>query len=248
MSDNTTGRVEVDQGTRVVARSRRAALLGLLLIVPVPTISVVVALFLLEGSTGKAVALVCKLYVLLLPLVWTIKVDRHRLRLVRPPRAGMIAGVISGVVIFAAMLGAYQLLRHGIDTAPLRAKAQATGLADLRLYLGVLVYIITVNSLLEEYVWRWFVFRQLEAALGGSRWRASAAVTGSAALFTIHHVFALAAWVDWRFNALACLGVFLGAVLWSWLYLRYRSIWPAYVSHVCADLAVFAIGYQLIFG
>jgi hypothetical protein len=43
-------------------------------------------------------------------------------------------------------------------------------------------------------------------------------------------------------------GVFLGGAAWSWLYLRYRSIWPGYVSHAIADAAIFIIGYRLIFG
>jgi len=34
---------------------------------------------------------------------------------------------------------------------------------------------------------------------------------------------------------------------WSWLYLRYGSIWPAWISHVIADIAVFAVGWQLLF-
>ena len=249
MSDpiNTTSLPRPETGL-ARAETRRLALLGLLLITPVPTISVLLMLFASAGWPGKAGALVCKLYLVLLPLVWTIKVDRQRPRVAKPPLRGMIAGAISGVVIFAVMLGAYQLLRDGIDLEPLRAKARETGFAGLWMYLGIFVYIITVNSLLEEYVWRWFVVRQLETALGDARWRAPAAVLGSAALFTVHHVFALAAWVDWRFNALACCGVFLGAAIWSGLFVRYRSIWPAYVSHVLADLAVFIIGYDLIFG
>ena len=218
------------------------------LVVPVPTISVIAMLFEFPGTTGKIIAAACKLWLVLLPLVWLVKIEKQRPRVAKPPRNGMVAGVISGAIILGAMLGTYLLLRHAIDLESLREKAAATGFAQLGAYIGIFVYIVAVNSLLEEYVWRWFICRQLETVIGtGSRWARSAAVAGAAAMFTIHHVFALAAWVDWRFNALACLGVFVGAAVWSWLYLRYRSIWPAYVSHVFADVAVFIMGYQLIF-
>jgi membrane protease YdiL (CAAX protease family) len=227
--------------------ARRRALLALLLIVPVPTVSTVIVLFVFEGAAGKVIAACCKLYMLMLPLLWQVKVDRQRPRLSMPGRKGVIAGLVSGVMILAAMLIAFELLRQGIDLTPLRDKAHATGFADWRVFAGAFVYIIFVNSLLEEYVWRWFVFGKLEQLITG-RWRGPVAVVGSAALFTVHHVFALAAWVDWRFNVFACLGIFLGATIWSWLYLRYRSIWPAYISHVAADVAVCVIGYQLIFG
>jgi membrane protease YdiL (CAAX protease family) len=36
--------------------------------------------------------------------------------------------------------------------------------------------------------------------------------------------------------------------MWSWLYLRYRSVWPCYVSHAIVDIAVFVVGWLIIFG
>ena len=78
--------------------------------------------------------------------------------------------------------------------------------------------------------------------------RAWPAVILSALLFTVHHVFALAAQVDWRVTLLASVGVFIGGVTWSWLYRRYRSIWPGYLCHLMADAPIFVIGYVLIFG
>ncbi|MHC4103176.1 MAG: CPBP family glutamic-type intramembrane protease [Planctomycetota bacterium] len=41
--------------------------------------------------------------------------------------------------------------------------------------------------------------------------------------------------------------MFIGGTTWSWLYLRYRNIWAAYVSHVFADVIIFAIGWKLLF-
>jgi uncharacterized protein len=99
------------------------------------------------------------------------------------------------------------------------------------------------NAVLEEYVWRWFVFRKCEALVRIS-WLA---VLLSAALFTVHHVLALAAQFDWMITLAASAGVFLGGAVWSWCYLRYRSIWPGFVSHVIVDIAIFAIGWRLLF-
>jgi membrane protease YdiL (CAAX protease family) len=109
-------------------------------------------------------------------------------------------------------------------------------------YLAGALYWITANSLMEEYVWRWFVFRKCEVLLGGP-----AAVVVSALAFTAHHVVALAAQFNWGVTLLASLGVFIGGAAWSWLYLRYRSIWPGYVSHAIVDVPIFVIGYWLIF-
>lgn len=99
------------------------------------------------------------------------------------------------------------------------------------------------NSLLEELIWRWFVYRKCEILVPGLQ-----AVVLSALFFTIHHTFGLAAYFDWRVTVLGSLGVFFAAAVWSWCYLTYRSIWTGYISHIFADIAIFIIGWQLIFG
>ena len=70
----------------------------------------------------------------------------------------------------------------------------------------------------------------------------------SAIGFTAHHVIALAAQFNWIVTVFASMGVFIGGATWSWLYKRYRSVWPGYVSHAIADIPIFVIGWQLIFG
>ena len=52
---------------------------------------------------------------------------------------------------------------------------------------------------------------------------------------------------DWRIIGLGWVGVGIGGMTWSWIYIRYRNIWAAYVSHVFADVIIFGIGYQLLF-
>jgi membrane protease YdiL (CAAX protease family) len=79
--------------------------------------------------------------------------------------------------------------------------------------------------------------------LVSSQW----AVILSALFFTTHHIIGLAAYFDWRATALCSLGVFIAGVVWSWCYLTYRSIWPGYISHVFADIAIFLVGCQLLF-
>jgi membrane protease YdiL (CAAX protease family) len=51
----------------------------------------------------------------------------------------------------------------------------------------------------------------------------------------------------WAVTLLGSAGIFVGGLTWSWLYRRYRSTWPGYVSHILADAAVFVIGWLLLF-
>ncbi len=159
-------------------------------------------------------------------------------------KGGLATGALLGGAIAAVIGIVYALLgAEWIDTGLMRERATESGIGTPATYLAFCAYVIFVNSLLEEYIWRWFVFRQCERLLGGGL-----AVFAAALLFTLHHVVALAAYFDLRTTALAALGVFLGATIWSWCYWRFRSVWPGYLSHALADIAILAIGYSLILG
>ena len=197
-----------------------------------------------EGTVlGTTVFGASKIWVLVLPVVWLMLVDRKRPSLPRPVARGMGAACLAGTLIFVSILGAYLLFgRMWIDAESMRARADEVGLTTPQVYLLGAVYWITVNSLLEEYVWRWFVVTRCEVLMPRRL-----AVAASGFLFTLHHIIALDVYFDWRVTVLGSVGVFIGGATWSWLYLRYRNIWAAYVSHVFADVVIFAIGYQLLF-
>lgn len=156
-----------------------------------------------------------------------------------------MAGIGLGLALSLGIYLAYIVLGPQlIDPARVRASALQAGIGAPLRFVVFAGYLILVNSLLEEYVWRWFVFRKCEALL----LRGGVAVPLSAAFFTLHHVIALKAQFDWRPTILASIGVFLGGVAWSWCYLKYRSVWPGYLSHLIVDVTLLWIGWRLIFG
>lgn len=223
------------------------ALLALLLLVPAPTIGVIAAMLLPATSgtpLGQGVYMASKLWLVALPAAWWLWIDRGRLSLSPPRKGGFGVGITLGVIIAGAIFGVYHLVgREMIDPQMVRESAERSGIAEPWRYLALAVYLCSLNAVIEEYVWRWFVFHKCEV-LVKTGW---IAVLLSAFLFTVHHVLALAAQFDWRVTALASLGVFIGGAVWSWCYLRYRSIWPGFVSHLIVDVAIFIIGWQLIF-
>ena len=223
---------------------RKKALIALALLIPVPSISSWMAMVAAEGPVGQTVFIAGKLWMLLLPVTWLMLVDRKRPSIPWPRRDGMAAACITGVLIFVTIAMGYWFFgRDWIDVAFMQEKIKEVGLGTpLRYILGAIGWIL-FNSLMEEYVWRWFVVTRCETLM--RRW---AAVAVSGLLFTLHHVIALDVYFDWRVTVLGSVGVFIGGATWSWLYLRYRNIWAAYVSHVFADVIIFAIGWHLVFG
>jgi membrane protease YdiL (CAAX protease family) len=202
------------------SRPRVSAAIALLLLAPVPTIGVVAALHAAPGPVGDAVFAAAKLWLLLFPAAWFVLVERGRPGWSRPGRAGLRAGLLLGSAMAAAIgLAYWGVLRDLVDPRPLRQAALEMGIGSPAAYLAGAAGWTFANSLVEEYVWRWFVLRQLRALLP-----AAAAILGSAALFTAHHVFALAASPSrmscsaWR----RC----RRRRRWSWLYLRFASSEP----------------------
>ncbi len=232
------------------ASRRSKALAALLLLVPTPSIGAALAMSIdaTQGTwVGQGAYTLSKLWIAALPLVWLLWVDRGRASWSPPRKGGIGVGLALGVAISAGIYAVYQVSGpQMINPVQVKARALQVGIGEPAIFLLFAAYLILVNSLIEEYVWRWFVFRKCEAALPAGR--PAAAVLLSALFFTLHHVIALRAQFDWLPTILASLGVFVGGVMWSWCYLKYQSIWPGYVSHVVVDLTLLWIGWQLIIG
>ncbi|MGH9361455.1 MAG: CPBP family glutamic-type intramembrane protease, partial [Thermoanaerobaculia bacterium] len=198
--------------TRRHASPRPRAVLALLLLVPAPSIGVLAAMWAARGPVGQAVYGLSKLWILALPLLWLKLVERAPLSLSPPRRGGMALGIASGCFMGGAIALAYLLLGSGwIDAAAVRRAAELNGIGTPGRYVGLALYLTFINSLLEEYVWRWFVFRRAEELMPGP-----AAAPASGLFFTFHHTIALSLQLAWPATLLSSAGIFAGATTWSW--------------------------------
>ena len=223
----------------------KMALLALLLLVPAQSIATIAFYWLFDTAAGKITVVVLRSWIVLMPVLWLKLVDREKASWSPPKLGGFGPAIALGVAISVSIFAAFAIASHFgvIHSDKVAASAARTGLNHLSAYIIGAIYWITLNSLAEEYVWRWFVFRKFEILVGGKL-----AVIAAALAFTAHHVIVLAAQFNWPITILGSLGVFTGGAIWSGLYLRYRSVWPGYVSHAIVDATIFIIGYRLIFG
>jgi hypothetical protein len=222
----------------------RRALVALFLLAPVPSLGVIAAMVVAPGPVGQTVFIAAKIWLLVFPAAWYLIVENGRPSWSPPRRGGLATGTLSGAVLALVIVaGAVLVGAHRMDVSLLNSKVAEMGLASPLPYLAGAAAWTLVNSLVEEYVYRWFVLRQCENLLRGP-----VAVVASASIFTAHHVIAVGQYLDPVFAVAASAGVFGGGLVWAWLYRRYRSIWPGWISHVFADIAVFGVGGWLLFG
>lgn len=223
----------------------RKAFIAIALLVPAPTIGVLCGMIWLpDTALGTGLFFFCKVWLLAFPLVWRLLIDKKPVSLSPARKGGWLAGILTGLLIAGVILGFWLLLGPKlIDPEFVRAKMAAIGLTSLPRYLGMIAYWIIINSLLEEYVWRWFITEKFHLLFR----RSWIAVALSAAAFTLHHIVAMSVYFDALPTALCAFFIFVGGAIWSALYLRYESIRPAYVSHIFADLAIFLIDGLILF-
>ena len=135
----------------------------------------------------------------------------------------------------------YTVFSGRIAADALLAKAGAYGAVE-HFYLFA-AFLCIGNSGMEEYYWRWFVYRGLRNFMP-----VKLAVVVSALGFTLHHVVVLSAYFpSVGFVVLLNVGVFVGGCVWALLYEKHRSIVGPWVSHCIVDAAIMVVAYDLLF-
>ncbi|MDP6907183.1 MAG: type II CAAX endopeptidase family protein [Candidatus Thalassarchaeaceae archaeon] len=224
--------------------SRKRALIAIILVGMAPTVSVLISFATSGGSLSQVAFILSKLWLFGLPLLWYLRVDGGEISWSKPAKGGYGMAMLLGLGTSSIIVIAWLIFGKWLDTEHLRQSVEPLGLLDSRLYLAVALYWILVNSVLEEYVFRWFIVEKAEIILGGEK----GAIILSAAIFVLHHTIAMMYFgFPWWTNLLASLGLFVGGAIFSWQYLKYRSIWIPYITHAICDIAVFGIGYSMLF-
>jgi membrane protease YdiL (CAAX protease family) len=117
------------------------------------------------------------------------------------------------------------------------------GLGSPLVYGLFALFLAVPHSFLEEYYWRWFVFGQLRRVTP-----TLAAMVISSLGFMAHHVIVIHQFLQqgWPITLFFSLCVALGGFLWAWLYVRSRSLYGPWVSHLLVDFGIMYIGYNLV--
>jgi len=223
---------------------RRRTILALLLVGMAPSVSTLLSFGVGDGVASQVIFVFTKIWLFAVPLYWFLKIDRGIPSWSKPEQGGYGMAVGLGIAMSVLMMGAWLLLGKWIDADLLRDALEPVGLLDIRLYVVAAIYWILINSLLEEYVFRWFLVIKSEALVGPG----NSAIILSALIFVVHHTVALAVFgFPWWANLIASVSVFVGGAVFSWLYVRYRSVWIPYIAHAICDIVVFTVGALIIF-
>lgn len=163
---------------------------------------------------------------LAIPLVWTRQwwVKRGEIKL---------SAIVGGISFLGVLLG-YWILP--LDPMKLSSELATIGV-DAGNFIFVGLYIIFINSLLEEHFFRGTLF------LTAPSWKRGIA---SASLFAIYHIAIIGSWFTPLQIALSLITLFGIGIIFNELDERAKSILPSWTAHMAADLAVILIGMRLL--
>ena len=141
---------------------------------------------------------------------------------------------------FAGILGGYALLSPWLDLSAIPGNLAAKeGLTAATFPLAAL-YISFVNSLLEEFFFRGFAFLTLrETGKPALAWGFSALA------FALYHVCIMGSWFHPVLFLLLTAALAAAGLLFNQLD-RQGSLWPAWLVHMAANLAINIIGMRLL--
>ena len=157
-------------------------------------------------------------------------------------KQGAAVGIGSGLLICAAgvllMLSPVgDMIRAG--AGPIQEKGELLGFT--KHFLLFAVFISLFHSLLEEYYWRGFVFGKLRERVGIWTSHVLAALG-----FAAHHLVVTWQFFDPPLAIFLAFCVAVGGFLWTLLYQKEGSLLGCWLSHLCVDVLLMVVGYQLI--
>ena len=209
-----------------------------------PTMSVLFSFSWSESELQSQIFFIfAKLWIFLIPIYWIYRIEESRISLGEINSKGMYQSIVSGILIFLAVGIIFLIFGDTLDVDLMKQEIGGTGLLNPHIFLLGVFYWITVNSLVEEFVFRQFIGDRILEFTG----RESVTILLSAAIFTLHHTVLLGYYFEPWQNLISSIGIFIAGAIWSLLWLRHRSLFVCWVSHAIADVAVFGIAYVILF-
>ncbi len=179
---------------------------------------------------------------LLLPFLCSL-VDRQveYRSLFRGNKKGFLVALALGVGLFGVILGGYFLLSPYFDFSNIASSLTASTGVDGSNFIFVALYISFVNSLLEEFFFRGFVFTNLKRSANRT-----AAYLFSSLLFSLYHTAMMIGWFSLPLFLLILTGLAVGGAIFNWLNEKYDTVFVSWIVHMFTNFAINAIGFILL--
>lgn len=196
---------------------------------------------------GKACFGLVKIHLIVWPVIGTVFILRESMR--RPAPCWkirfhtLIPGVLIGATVVAAMF-VLMLTPIGdiVRSSGGRIREKVDDLGVLEHYVSFSIFISIINSIIEEYYWRWFAYGNIRRVMPLIWAHVVAAVA-----FSAHHIVVVSQFFPIGFALFVGCSVGVGGLIWSLMYQKYNTILGPWICHIIIDAGFLWIVYDLFF-
>jgi membrane protease YdiL (CAAX protease family) len=150
-------------------------------------------------------------------------------------------GLIVGGVSFVSLILLGTLFAPMIDFESLRLELSEKLHVTKGVFLFIALYITFVNSLLEEFFFRGFMYLSI------SKDHKKAGMLFSALLFGLYHMAMFQTWFPTWLVALCVVGLVGVGLFFNWVNDRSKTFMNSWVIHIIADSAIMIFAYKMLY-
>lgn len=155
-----------------------------------------------------------------------------------PNRKGIGVAFLLGSIVFGIILLGYSVFKDVFDFSSVAVSLTSSTGVDKSNFLYVSIYISLVNSMMEEFFFRGFVFKNIL--------NKKVAYVFSSLIFALYHVAMMIGWFDIWVFLLVMSGLFIGGILFNLLNEKFKTVYVSWVVHMFANFAINIIGFILL--
>lgn len=157
-------------------------------------------------------------------------------------RRQFISAIVLGLSTYILIIGGYFILTTYGDLSEIRQLLYESRDINKKNFLYIALYISFINSLLEEFFFRGFLFLSLSKTT-----TRPIAYTVSALAFAGYHIGIMADWSNILIFLLALMALFGVALIFNYLNEISKNIYNSWLVHMFANLALNTVGL-IIYG
>lgn len=148
--------------------------------------------------------------------------------------------ILLGLVIYLIILSEYYIFRNIFDFSNITVSLIKNINVTKSNFIYVSIYISLINSLIEEFFFRGFIFLSL-IKINTKRF----AYIFSSLIFAIYHIFIMKGWFGVEIYSIILIGLFVGGLIFNYINEKNKNIFPSWIVHMFANFSINTIGFIL---
>ncbi len=153
-------------------------------------------------------------------------------------KKGIGIALILGLIVYGIILGGYYIIKDIFDFSSIAKNLTSQTGVDKNNFIYVAIYISLVNSMMEEFFFRGFIFKNLSNKVF--------AYVFSSGIFALYHIAMMIGWFNILVFVLVMAGLIIGGMLFNFLNEKFNTVYVSWTVHMFANFAINTIGVILL--